>query len=90
MKTENEILQKTYLPTNPTDNHLMHIILQKPRKNSPINVIAHYMAHIQEWVQTGKQVNSEANGTMQAIQASTASSNQAQMNKGQSTSPVIQ
>ncbi len=68
----------------------MHIILQKPRKNSPINVIAHYMAHIQEWVQTGKQVNSEANGTMQAIQASTASSNQAQMNKGQSTSPVIQ
>lgn len=43
----------------------------------------HYMAHIQAWVDSGKQVNTQANGTMQAIQASTASSNQAQMNKEQ-------
>jgi hypothetical protein len=66
--------------TNPEDNHLMHIILQKPNENSNIEVIAHWQTHLAEWVKKGKQISTQANGTQQAIQASMASSNQAQMN----------
>jgi hypothetical protein len=61
----------------------MHIILQKPRENSTIDQIAHWNAHIQNWIAEGKQINSQANGTLQAIQASSASSNMAQMNQPQ-------
>lgn len=61
----------------------MHIILQKPRENSSVDQIAHWNAHIQNWIVEGKQVNSQANGTQQAIQASSASSNIAQMNQKQ-------
>lgn len=83
IKAENQILDKTYIDINPTDNHLMHIILQKPRENSSVDQIAHWNAHIQNWIVEGKQVNSQANGTQQAIQASSASSNIAQMNQKQ-------
>lgn len=83
-KQENDILsQGAYMPTNATDNHLMHIILQKPRIWANNEQIAHYQTHIMEWIQSGKPINSQANGTEQAIQASTASSNIAQMNQSQ-------
>lgn len=84
---ENKVLEGgDFLNINPTDNHLMHIIIQKPRENSTIEQQMHYMAHLQAWIDTGKQMNSQANGTMQAIQASTASSNQAQMQAQNKTS----
>ena len=81
IKQENAILEK-WLPmrTNAEDNDLMHIILQKPNENSNLEVIAHWQTHLAEWVKKGKQIATQANGTQQAIQASMASSNQAQMN----------
>lgn len=39
-----------YMETNDTDNHLMHIILQKPNQNANIETTAHFMAHIQNWI----------------------------------------
>jgi len=82
IKQENAILER-WLPmnTNPEDNHLMHIILQKPNENSNLEVIAHWQTHLAEWVKKGKPIATQANGTQQAIQASMASSNQAQMNQ---------
>ncbi len=73
--------RKMYIDVNADDNHLMHIILQKPRENSTQEHIFHYMTHLIAWQKTGKQVNSQANWTQQAIQASSASQNIAQMNQ---------
>ncbi len=81
IKQENGILEAWLeMPTNPEDNHLMHIILQKPNENSTIQAITHWQTHLAEWVAGGKPIATSANGTQQAIQASMASSNTAQMN----------
>lgn len=51
VKSENEILESgAFLETNDTDNHLMHILLQKPNQNANIETVAHFMAHIQNWI----------------------------------------
>jgi hypothetical protein len=39
------------------------------------------MTHIIAWQKTGKQINSQANWTLQSIQASSASQNISQMNQ---------
>lgn len=88
IKSENTILASgAYLDINPTDNHLMHIILQKPMQNSNMETIAHYQAHLSAWIESGKQVNAQWNGTMQWIAASMASSNAAQLTSWQNITP---
>lgn len=83
IKNENEVLSTgAYLETNDTDNHLMHILLQKPNQNANIETVAHFMTHIQEWIATGKQINSSWWAwAFQSIQASMASQNAAQLNQ---------
>jgi len=84
IKLENESLESwAFIPIDSDDNHLMHIILQKPFKNSTKEAEAHWMAHIIEWTKQWKQMNLSTNWTQQAMQASMASSNIAQM--GQNT-----
>ena len=86
VKSENEILANSaYLEINPTDNHLMHIILQKPQHNSNIETIAHFQSHLAAWIDSGKQVNSQGNWTMAWIASSMASSNASQLTAGQNT-----
>lgn len=46
---------------NTDDNHLMHIILQKPNENSTIEAQAHWNAHLQEWVKKGKPMSMSSN-----------------------------
>ena len=83
VKSENEILESgAFLETNDTDNHLMHILLQKPNQNANIETVAHFMAHIQNWIASWKQVNSGWwTGAFQSIQASMASQNASQLNQ---------
>lgn len=86
IKAENEILyQWAYLDINPTDNHLMHIILQKPGHNASTESIAHFHSHISNWIESGKQVNAQGNGTMAWIASSMASSNASQLTAGLNT-----
>ena len=86
IKMENEILnENAYIPIQPDDNHLMHILLQKPTWESNEAVTAHFTAHIQEWVKQGKQMQSSTNGTQQAMQSSMAASNNAQLSQGNTT-----
>lgn len=60
VKSENTILASgAYLDINPTDNHLMHIILQKPMQNSNMETIAHYQSHISAWIESGKEINAQ-------------------------------
>lgn len=87
-KNENWILESwEYISTNETDNHLMHIILQKPRENSTMEQEMHFQEHIQVWIATWKKVNSNPSWILQSIQASTASANQAQM-QAQNKTPI--
>lgn len=83
VKAENEILFRgAYLDINPTDNHLMHIMLQKPNQNSNTETIAHFHAHIVNWIEAGKQIaNSGWNWILQWMQASMQASNTAQLQK---------
>lgn len=82
IKMENEILESDiFYPINPTDNHLMHSILQKPFKNSSKAAQAHWVAHIMEWIKQWKEMNLSTNGTQQAMQASMAATNNAQMSQ---------
>jgi len=43
---------------------LMHILLQKPNQNANIETVAHFHSHISNWIESGKQVNAQGNGTM--------------------------
>lgn len=83
IKDENTILLTDYIDPNYDDDHVMHMILQKPTRESTLDAIMHYQAHRQMWMQSGKTMNMEWNGTQQAIQASMAASNVAQLNKSQ-------
>ena len=58
----------------------MHIILQKPTQNSTPEAILHHQTHLEVWMKIGKEMNVSSNGTQQAIQASMASTNNAQIN----------
>lgn len=82
IKMENEVLESNiYYPINPTDNHLMHSILQKPFKNSSKAAQVHWVSHIMEWIKQWKEMNLSTNGTQQAMQASMAATNNAQMSQ---------
>ena len=87
IKNENVILQKTFIPPNDTDNHVMHIILQKPTERSNLNEVMHFQTHLELWLKTGKPMNVSTNWTQQAIQASMAASNNAQVNAQASSLP---
>lgn len=63
----------------------MHIILQKPGHNASIESIAHWHSHISNWIESGKQVNAQGNGTMAGIASSMASSNASQLTAGLNT-----
>jgi hypothetical protein len=39
------------------DNHLMHIMLQKPTPKSTREAKAHFVAHLMLWQQTGKPMS---------------------------------
>lgn len=91
VKAENEILFRgAYLDINPTDNHLMHIMLQKPNQNSNTETIAHFHAHIVNWIESGKQIaNSWNNWVLQWMQASMQASNTAQLQKSNNNSQPL-
>ncbi len=75
IKLENWILNKNiFMPINDSDNHLMHIILQKPNQYSSEAENIHFQSHIEAWIEMWKQIQSNVNWTQQAIQASMASS----------------
>lgn len=88
IKTENEILSLwNYIDANATDNHLMHIILQKPTQNSTTESIAHFQNHLMQWMAQWKQISwMWWTGVFQSMQASMASQNSAQLN---SPTPTI-
>lgn len=82
IKSENEILDNgIFFPISPEDNHLMHIMLQKPIDDKNTASVAHFQAHIMDWIEKWKQVNSTVNWTQQAIQASSASQTMSQWNQ---------
>jgi hypothetical protein len=82
IKEENWILEDgIYFPIDESDNHLMHIILQKPFVNSTQEAIVHFQAHLQAWVESWKPTNNEWNWTLQSMQASMAATNNAQLNQ---------
>ena len=80
IKTENEILESwVYINIDEADNHLMHTILQKPFMNSTREANAHFEAHITARIETGKPKEVSTNWTQQAMQASMAATNNAQL-----------
>lgn len=82
IKLENDVLdQRIFYPINPDDNHYMHILLQKPINEDNEANLAHFQAHIMEWVKQWKQIQTSSNWTMQWIQASMAAQNNAQLNQ---------
>lgn len=90
IKLENDILdQKIFYPINPEDNHYIHILLQKPINDNNVAMITHFQAHIMEWIKQWKQINSSQNWTLQWIQASMASSNQASLNQAWPNAPIM-
>jgi len=90
IKLENEIIDnEIYVNINPTDNHYIHILLQKPINDKNIAWVAHFQAHIKEWVNQWKQITSSQNWTLQWIQSSMASSNQASLNQAWPNNPIM-
>lgn len=83
IKLENDILERgKFMPINPTDNHLMHTILQKPNANSTMEAIMHWQTHINAWVKSGKQMSQWwQTWVFQSMQASMASQNASQLNQ---------
>jgi hypothetical protein len=82
IKEENWILEDwIYYPISEEDNHFMHIILQKPFKNSTQEALLHFQAHITAWIAQWKPKDISVNWTQQAMQASMAASSNAQMNQ---------
>lgn len=89
IKQENEILSNDeFFPIAETDNHLMHIILQKPIQNWNNASKIHWNSHIEARIKTWKPINSSTNWTQQAIQASMASTNAAQVTKEAPTAQI--
>ena len=82
IKLENEILANNiFYEISEKDNHLMHIMLQKPWKITNEAMEIHFQSHIKARIDMWKQANMVWNWTQQSIQASMAASNQASMNQ---------